>query len=200
MLSTPGRAGLARCVAVREKSRVETDPKTMRVWEIVEPIALEAGLELVDIEHRREGRGAVLRLLMDKPGGVSLEELARVSREISDVLDAHPDAVAGSYTLEVSSPGINRPLTRPAHFAAFVGKRVHVRTQQPIAGRHTFRGVLTAVDDTGIVVTGDDGRPHPITFDAIARAQYQHEFTQGRGDRTGTRRPARRAGQRSGAR
>jgi len=62
---------------------METDPKLARVWKIVEPIALEGGLELVDIEHRREGRGSVLRLLLDKTGGISLEELARVSREVS---------------------------------------------------------------------------------------------------------------------
>jgi ribosome maturation factor RimP len=179
---------------------METDPKTMRVWEIVEPIALDAGLELVDVEHRREGRGTVLRLLMDKPGGVSLEELARVSREVSDVLDAHAEAVPGAYTLEVSSPGINRPLTRPAHFTAFVGKRVYVRTRQPIAGRHSFRGVLASVDDQGIVVTGDDAQPHAITFDAIARAQYQHQFTPGPGGRAHPRRTERQAGQRSGAR
>jgi len=178
---------------------VETNPKTARVWEIVEPIAFEAGLELVDVEHRREGHGTVLRLLIDKPGGVSIDELARISREVSDVLDAQPEAVPGSYTLEVSSPGINRPLTRPAHFRAYVGKRVHVRTREPIAGRHSFRGVLSAVDDHGVVVTGDDHEPHAIAFDAIARAQYQHDFTHGDAGRA-SRRGERGAGQRSGAR
>jgi len=179
---------------------MDTDPKLTRVWEIVEPVALEAGLELVDVEHRREGRGTVLRLLMDKGGGVSLDELARVSRQVSDVLDTHAEAVPGSYTLEVSSPGINRPLTRPAHFPAFVGKRVHVRTRQPIEGRHSFRGILTTVDDRGIVVTGDDAQSHPIAFDAIARAQYQHEFTRGRGDRAHPRRTERRPSRRHGVR
>ncbi len=182
------------------KEQMETDPKILRVWEIVEPIALEAGLELVDIEHRREGRGTVLRLLMDKPGGVSLDELARISRQISDVLDTHAEAVPGAYTLEVSSPGINRPLTRPPHFAAFVGKRVYVRTRQPIAGRQSFRGVLTSADEHGVVVTSDDMQPHPITFDDIARAQYQHEFTPGSGSGAHLRRRERRANQRSGAR
>ncbi len=172
----------------------------MRVWEIVEPIAIDAGLELVDVEHRREGHGTILRLLMDKPGGVSLDELARASREISDVLDAQPEAVPGSFTLEVSSPGINRPLTRPAHFLAYVGKRVQVRTREPIAGRQSFRGVLAAVDEHGVIVTTDDGQPHTIAFDAIARAQYQHQFTQGAAAGVRPRRRERRAAQRSGAR
>ena len=178
---------------------METDPKTSRVWEIVEPVVLEAGLELVDIEHRREGHGAVLRLLIDKTGGISLDELARVSRELSDLLDAQPEAVPGAYTLEVSSPGINRPLTRPAHFAAYVGKRVHVRTRTPVEGRHSFRGVLTTADERGVVVTGDDGEAHALAFDVIARAQYQHDFTPGGAGRAPSRRTERRK-QRSGAR
>lgn len=179
---------------------METDPKTLRVWEIVEPVALEAGLELVDVEHRREGRGAILRLLIDKPGGISIDELTRISREVSVLLDAQPEAVPGAYTLEVSSPGINRPLTRPAHFIAYVGKRVHVRTRTPIEGRHSFRGVLSSADDHGVVVTSDDGQAHALAFDAIARAQYQHEFTPGSGGRAHPRRAERRTKQRSGAR
>jgi len=155
---------------------VETDPKLERVWKLAEPIALEAGLELVDIEHRHEGRGTVLRLLMDRPGGVSLDELAAVSRQVSDVLDVHADAWPGSYTLEVSSPGVNRPLTRPAHFEAFVGKRVHVRTRVPLGTRRSFRGVLDSVSSSGIVVSADGAERHTIPFAAIARANYQHDF------------------------
>jgi ribosome maturation factor RimP len=142
----------------------------------------------------------VLRLLLDKPGGVSLEELARASREISDVLDAQPEVVPGAYTLEVSSPGINRPLTRPAHFPAFVGKRVHVRTREPIEGRQSFRGILTSTDDSGIVVTTDDTRVHAITFDSIARAHYQHDFAPGGRSRVHPRRGDQRASRTSGAR
>jgi ribosome maturation factor RimP len=153
------------------------DPKMTAVWDIIEPIALELGLELVDVEHRREGRGAVLRLLIDRPGGgVTLDELTAVSRQVSDVLDVRDDAVPGAYTLEVSSPGINRPLTRPNHFPPFVGKRVHVKTRRPIDERHSFRGVLAAAGPDGITITGDDQRPYDIPFDLIARANYQHEF------------------------
>ncbi len=178
---------------------MDTDPRLAPVWRVVEPIALEAGLELVDIEHRREGSGSVLRLLLDKPGGVSLDELARVSREVSDVLDAQAELVPGSYTFEVSSPGINRPLTRPSHFPAFVGKRVHVRTREPITGRHSFRGVLTAADEHGIVVTSDDAESHAIAFEAIARAQYQHDFASA-GGQTRARRGDHRAHRSSGTR
>jgi len=173
----------------------EIDPKLRRLWELAEPIALEAGLEIVDIEHRRERRGAVVRLLMDKPGGVSLDQLAAVSRQVSDTLDVHADALPGPYTLEVSSPGINRPLTRPAHFASHVGKRVHVRTRQPLGARHSFRGLLRSVGDADIVVVDAEGEPHTIPFAAIARANYQHDFAPPR-----TGRDAGRRGARAGAR
>ena len=78
-----------------------------RVWEVAEPLVTDEGLEIVDIEHRRESRGWVLRLFVDREGGVSLDDLTRVSRQLGDLLDAH-DLVPGAYTLELSSPGINR--------------------------------------------------------------------------------------------
>ena len=171
-----------------ERENVETDPKLLRIWEIAEPVALEAGLELVDIEHRREGHGTVLRLLLDRPGGVSIDALATISREISDLLDVHAETVPGTFTLEVSSPGIYRPLTRPAHFTAHVGKRVHVRTRVPVSERSSFRGTLESATDDGIVVvTGSDR--HEIPFSAISRANYQHEFPAP----GGKRQPGRRA-------
>jgi len=179
---------------------MDIDPKTAGVWAIAEPIALQLGLELVDVELRREGRGSVLRVLIDRAGGgVSLDELTAASREISDALDVRDDAVPGAYTLEVSSPGVNRPLTRPGHFPAYVGKRVHVQTRKGIGSRHSFRGVLTAAGPESITVTGDDHVAHEIAFDAITRANYQYEFPalgQRRSDRHGSHRPARRAGSR----
>ena len=173
---------------------MDINPKVAPVWSLAEPIALEAGLELVDIEYRREGRGTVLRLLLDRPGGVSLDELTALSRQLADVLDVHADDVPGPYTLEVSSPGVNRPLRRPAHFAAFVGKRVHVRTRMPLGGRHSFRGALDSVDESGIVIRSDDGARHAIPFEAIAHANYQHEFSPPGHRGTPSRRGERRAG------
>jgi ribosome maturation factor RimP len=179
---------------------VDVDPKLARLWKVAEPIALEAGLELVDIEHRRERGGAVVRLLLDRahrpdgPGGVSLDELAAVSRQVSDALDVDESAVGGSYTLEVSSPGINRPLTRPEHFTAFVGKRVHVRTREPLGERHSFRGILESVDSSGIVLLDDERSSHTIPFAAIARANYQHDFSSPHARRGAGRRGARARG------
>ncbi len=179
---------------------MDIDPKTAAVWTIAEPIALELGLELVDVELRREGRGNILRLLVDRVGGgVSLNDLTAVSRQVSDVLDVREDAVRGAYTLEVSSPGINRPLTRPSHFPPFIGKRVHVQTRKDVGTRHSFRGTLTATSPDGITITGDDQETYDVAFDAITRANYQHEFPalgQRGPDRRGSQRQAHRAGSR----
>ena len=125
---------------------------TRRVWELSEPVASAAGLELIDVQYRPEGGRLILRVLIDRPeGGVTLDELACVSRELGDVLDAH-DAVSGRYHLECSSPGVNRPLVRPEHFRRAVGERVHVRIHEPIAGRRQFHGVLEAATDDVVTV------------------------------------------------
>ena len=142
-----------------------------RVWEIAEPLITHEGLEMVDVEFRRESRGMVLRLFLDREGGVSLDDLTRVSRQLGDVLDAH-DAVPGTYTLEVSSPGINRRLRRPDHFRRYIGKKIRVRTVAPHETRRVFVGVLQAVESDGIVVDLTDGN-HVIAFKEIAQANYE---------------------------
>ncbi len=144
-----------------------------RVWEIAEPLVTHEGLEMVDVEFRGESRGMTLRLFLDREGGVSLDDLTRVSRQLGDLLDVH-NAVPGAYTLEVSSPGINRRLRRPDHFRRYVGKRVRVRTVGPIEGRRNFVGILQSVDAEAIVV-GEPDRDDTIRFSEIAQANYEPE-------------------------
>ncbi len=128
---------------------------------------------MVDVEFRRESRGMVLRLYLDREGGVSLDDLSRVSRQLGDLLDVH-DTVPGPYTLEVSSPGINRRLRRPDHFRRYLGKRVRVRTAGPIEGRRGFVGTLQSVEADGIVLA-EAGQSHAIRFADIAQANYEAE-------------------------
>ena len=151
-----------------------------RVWEIAEPVVVEEGLEIVDIEYHREGRGMVLRLYVDRlggtlpgtaAGGIGLDDLTRVSRQVGDLLDAR-DAVAGAYVLECSSPGINRRLRRPDHFQRYVGKRVRVRTTAPIEGRRSFTGSLVAVDPEAVVIEVA-GQRHSVRFADFAQASYE---------------------------
>lgn len=146
-------------------------------------------MEIVDVEYQRERRGTVLRFYLDCEGGVSLDDLTPLSRRLGDVMDAH-DVIPGPYTLEVSSPGINRRLRRPDHFRRYLGKRVRVRTTIPLAGRRSFVGPLQAVEAGGIVVGSNEAMQF-IRFDDIAQANYEHDFEQGailgHGNRGGAR-------------
>lgn len=145
------------------------------VMELVEPVAVERGLELVDVEFQAHGKRSVLRLYIDRPGGVGLDDLAAVSREVSDVLDAH-DAVPGQYTLECSSPGINRRLRKPEDFARFCGKSVRVRTSTPIAGSRNFAGLLVAASGDAIEIDDTARGRLAVPLRAIERAHYEHDF------------------------
>jgi ribosome maturation factor RimP len=111
-----------------------------RVWRAVDPLVTDEGMEIVDIDYRREGRGNVLRFYLDRAeGGITIDELTTMSRRLGDLIEVH-ELVPGSYTLEVSSPGINRRLRQPDHFQRYVGKRVRVRTVEASDGRRTFVG------------------------------------------------------------
>ena len=152
--------------------------------QLVEPVLAGRGLELVDVEWRREASGAVLRLLVDSlpstlgtsRAGVDLEALSKVSRECSDILEVE-DIVPGSYTLEVSSPGINRPLRKPDHFKPYLDKRIRVRTVDAIDGQRNFIGLLRDVSHAGILLDDASGKEVSIPFPLIEKANYEHEFS-----------------------
>lgn len=113
-----------------------------RVRQIAMRVTASDGLELVDVELRGAGKGRMLRITIDKPGGVTHEDCAAVSREVGTILDVE-DAVPGSsYILEVSSPGLDRRLVRPADYERFVGDRIKLITHEPIEGNRYFEGRL----------------------------------------------------------
>jgi ribosome maturation factor RimP len=147
-----------------------------KVITLVEPVLAEQGLELVDVEHRREGHGQVLRLLVDRQGGVDLDTLSRLSRELSVLLDVE-EPVPGRYTLEVSSPGIHRPLRRPEHFIPYLGKRVRIRSHLPLDGQRNFCGTLATVTGGGVTLQLDAGAQTYFEFSNIEKANYEHEFS-----------------------
>ncbi len=148
-----------------------------RVWGLAEPVVVTAGLELVDVQYRPEGGRAVLRLLIDRPsGGVTIDELARVSRELGHVLDAY-DAVPGRYQLECSSPGVNRPLLKPDHFRRAIGQRVSVRMRTARDGRRQFRGVLVAAADDAVTVDDPDAGRAVLPLVDVERANVEFDFS-----------------------
>ena len=148
-----------------------------QLWELAAPLAENEGMEIVDIElrHERSRGGRVLRLYLAKAGGPAGGGLRRGGPELSELLDSQ-DVVSGAYTLEVSSPGINRPLKRPEHFARFIGKRVRIRTRDLIGGRRSFRVILQAVAGEGVTVT-QEGTRYDIPFAAIEKSNYEHDWS-----------------------
>lgn len=153
------------------------DATLARIRELAAPLVEREGMEIVDIEFKPEGgrRGRVLRFYLDKEGGPNLDELTQVSRQLSELLDEVP-GLEGPYTLEVSSPGVNRPLTRREHFVRFAGKRVRVRTREPIEGRRSFLGLLKDVQGDEIVIS-QEGVDFRIPLSAIERANYEHDWS-----------------------
>jgi ribosome maturation factor RimP len=156
-----------------------------RAEALVEPLVRAEGFELVELEYLREPQGWVLRLFIDRPGrdpmakegGVGLEECARVSHAVETALEVE-DLVPQTYSLEVSSPGINRPLRRPEHFAKVVGKRVKVKTFGPVGQppRKSFSGVLVQTSTSEITVQVEGGGAFHIPLRDIAKANLAGEF------------------------
>jgi ribosome maturation factor RimP len=119
--------------------------------ELVEPVLTSAGLELWDLEVS----AGLVRILVDRPGGVDLDALDGIARRISAALDAHDEvAPSGRYHLEVGSPGVERTLRTRDHFRRFVGALVSVKTTEPIDGSRRFQGVLVDADDQGVALDG----------------------------------------------
>jgi ribosome maturation factor RimP len=122
-----------------------------RVKAIAERVAQYEGLEVVEVEWRGSGRG-LLRIFVDKQGGVLLDDCAAVSRQVSTILDAEDVVPGGAYQLEVSSPGLDRKLIKPSDYQRFAGSKVKVKLKVPLDGRQQFTGVLSDPAEDGFAV------------------------------------------------
>ncbi len=143
-----------------------------KIWELTTPVITAEGLDLLEVEYRRESHGWVLRLFVDRDGGVSVEDCAAVSRIVGDLLDV-ADPIAGPYHLEVSSPGLDRPLRRWEHFHQQIGKVIAVRTRTALGARKNFKGILVAVSPEAIRMDCD-GRMFDIPLEAVERARLRY--------------------------
>jgi len=152
-----------------------------RITQIAGEILSPLGMALVDIEYKREGRDMVLRLFIEREeGGISLDDCSAVSRELSDILDVE-DFIPENYTLEVSSPGICRPLKKLADYQRFQGKLIKVKTFELLADdagnkRKTFLGTLAGVEDGVISIQLKEGQHAAIPLDKVAKANLEFEF------------------------
>jgi ribosome maturation factor RimP len=145
------------------------NPLVGKIWRIADSLCLSEGMELVHVEYGREPGGRTLRIYIDKPGGVMLDDCAQISRQLSDLLDVALD-IELAYNLEVSSPGSHRPLGRMSDFERFKGHRVKIRTVRPINGQKSFTGILDGVDGANIQL-GINDQLIAIAFDWITKAQ-----------------------------
>lgn len=147
-----------------------TDFVTERIREFAESLLPSMGLELYDIQYRREGHGWVLRLIIDSREGVSLGDCSQVSRETSDFLDVE-DLIDHAYNLEVSSPGVERTLRNPPECQRFVGEKVRLKMKEEIEEQRVFIGVLEAVKDDSLVVVTEGGERYSFSWEQIKKAR-----------------------------
>ncbi len=138
-----------------------------KVKELAEPVVDELGLELVDVVYATESGRRILRVIIDGPGGVTIDDCTMVSRELGTLLDVE------SYSLEVSSPGLDRPLVREKDFRNAVGKKIRLRTKEPLDGRRNFRAVLVGVGDDSVTLEDSEGRLWKIELSNIDKARLE---------------------------
>jgi len=137
------------------------------ITNLLTPTVEAQGVSLYDIEFVKEGSDRILRLYIDKDPSVDLTDCERVSRAVEAVLDEN-DPIPTAYDLEVSSPGIERKLTRPAHFTRYLGHKIALRLYGPQGGRRKFTGTLTSYQDNNITLTEEDKSNHHFTQEQIA--------------------------------
>jgi ribosome maturation factor RimP len=145
---------------------------------LIEPVVDEAGFELVDVQLARGGKPWTLKITIDTPQGdgrVPVDSCAAVSRELGSQLDA-ADTIEAGYRLEVSSPGLDRPLTREKDFASACGREVQIETRQPISGRRRFRGVLLRFEED-VAAIEVDGSEVEISFAEVLKAKRIYQFS-----------------------
>jgi len=147
-----------------------------RLNELLQPCVEAMGYELADLELQRGNRGQVLRLFIDREAGIALDDCERVSGQVSALLDVE-DPIQGHYSLEVSSPGLDRRLAKPAHFDRFAGRRVRIRMRGELDGRRNFSGTLRGRRGATVVVDCNGGGGEiELQLDDIKAARLMPEF------------------------
>lgn len=143
-----------------------------RVREVIVPLLADLDVELYDVDHI----GGSLRVTLDRPGGIDVEAITRATRAISAALD-EADVVPNAYTLEVSSPGIERQLRTATHFRGAVGEEIKIKTRAGVEGDRRIEGRLRSVDDDQLTVDAPDGSTRTVSIDDVDRAHTVHDWS-----------------------
>ena len=151
------------------------DTYESRTEQLLLPLMEENGFELVDVEYVKEGSNWYLRAYIDKPGGITIDDCELISRALSDLLDQE-DFITDSYILEVSSPGLGRPLKKEKDFARSIGKDVEIRLYQPLNKQKEYTGALKSYDAETVTITLEDGSDLTIEKSGIALIRLAFDF------------------------
>lgn len=146
-----------------------------RLTEMLEPTVESLSFELLGVEFVRAGKHSTLRLFIDHADGINVDHCAEVSRQVSAILDVE-DPISTEYNLEVSSPGLDRPLFKLSHFENVIGQDVTVKLNIPYEGRRNFKGPLVAVEDDGYVVVQVDAEQFALPIEMVAKANVVPKF------------------------
>ncbi|MHB8910195.1 MAG: ribosome maturation factor RimP [Syntrophales bacterium] len=156
-------------------------PHEEQIWQLAEPVLASAGMELIQVECLKMKAHWLVRIYMDREeGGVTVDDCALISNQLGDLLDVH-DVPPGPYTLEVSSPGLDRPLHRDKDFLKYRGARINLRLEGKIEGRRHFRGELIDYEDAGggkVLVVKADGQTFRIPREAVVKANLEYDREQ----------------------
>ncbi|GIU78971.1 MAG: ribosome maturation factor RimP [Bryobacteraceae bacterium] len=152
------------------------DSLIQRVAEIAGRTARREGLSVWDVELAGSGRRRVLRIYIDKPGGVTLDDCERISQQVGAVLDAEDVVPGDSYQLEVSSPGVERRLSRPHHFELCRGQKVRLQLREPVEGQRRWEGVLQGLEEGRVVLETGSGKIIRFGMEIIEKANLQFEW------------------------
>ena len=146
-------------------------------WKLIEPIVVDMGYELVGVEFITGQKPAILRAYIDKEGGLNVHDCEQVSRQISAILDVE-DPITEVYNLEVSTPGLDRPLFKEEDFVRFAGQMAKIKLSIPFEERRNFKGVLDGVEDNMVVIIVDD-MEYLLPFEQIEKANVIAQFNKG---------------------
>ena len=151
------------------------DSLASKIEEVAQQVAQSEGLELVEVEVKGGGNARLVRIAIDKPDGVTHGDCGLVSDKVGAILDAE-DVVPGHYTLEVSSPGVERKLSKPKDFERFQGQKAKITLRDPVDGRRSFEGTLAGYNDGNIALETEPGNIRQFSFEQVLKANLKFEW------------------------
>jgi ribosome maturation factor RimP len=151
-------------------------PVTSKIEEIAKRVAESEGMEIVEVEVKGGGNNRLVRIFVDKPEGVTHGDCELVSQQVGTILDVEEVIPGGSYTLEVSSPGIERRLVKPQDYTRFAGKKAKITLKEPIDQRRSFEGKLAGFEDGAITLETAPGHTMRVPFDSVLKASLKFEW------------------------